>query len=517
VGKSAIDLYISNNLSNNFTIEIDIHDDFSQMANHGNKTIRREIAKYLGKNFKNLANKNQGWEALHKLASDIDVYARYEAICSLGIIFEHIPNKISAWRDIDQSSRDKNEIIRCASAFSIGHIFDELTKLDREIFEPIINKDSKNPAFEDLIRLSEDIDLNVRYEANSSLQKVLYLECPQCKLHIRMHSSYCPNCGKEFGLDHEQEVAFSYAFDEMDNAYKPSGKGSIKGFLLALLIGIPLSGIGAFFVYSMIYWLSIGRTYLPLDKSSFYVIAFGIITAFLLLGASVLVGEVIGLGLKKILIYAENRNEKQAIFVGLICGIFCFSFLFILDHNTIWGYSIGTLDEWIADALTSQFELGGYWAFLMEILLNIGSIRLIIIWAMIASAIILIPIRSSLGAVLNTPYCDNCKVYMTKLIYGKLPIKYEKELMAILVAHDFRRLVSFIPTAAELSTFSILEFYVCDKCKAHGYLNVKTIQTRDFSRRDGSYKGKFITKRQIFSSKLNENDLEKLDYNLFSK
>lgn len=152
---------------------------------------RKRAVEELINNFAVLKDKVQAWDDLHRLTQDIDEFVRMGAANALGVCYSHIPeeSKKQAWEDLHALTQDRNNYVRNSAANALGssysHIsedykekaWDDLISLRVDVayaiipaFPHIIDKEK---GWKDLIKLTQDNDINVRTYIASALGSVI--------------------------------------------------------------------------------------------------------------------------------------------------------------------------------------------------------------------------------------------------------------------------------------------------------------------------------------------------------
>jgi len=103
-------------------------------------------------------NKQQAFNGLHRLANDVNSYARHHASIVLGSTFSFVPNIQQAWEDLHKLTNDEESNVRSAAASAIGSAYSQVS--------------DKQQAWSDLLRLTNDKDDAVRVTSNHSLGRV---------------------------------------------------------------------------------------------------------------------------------------------------------------------------------------------------------------------------------------------------------------------------------------------------------------------------------------------------------
>ena len=83
---------------------------------------RKMAATQLHKNFANLPDKQQAWDDLIRLTSDMDLSVRWNAEYALSSAFSHVPDKNQAWDDLHRFTSDKDSDVRIAANHSSGKV-----------------------------------------------------------------------------------------------------------------------------------------------------------------------------------------------------------------------------------------------------------------------------------------------------------------------------------------------------------------------------------------------------------
>ena len=112
--------------------------------------------------------KTRGWQDLHRLTQDQDSDVRWGAADALGSAFAHLPDKTRAGRIFTSSLKTRIAVVRSVAADALGSSFALLP--------------DKTQGWQDLLRLTQDQDSDVRMYAYHSLGRVsIYRASEACE------------------------------------------------------------------------------------------------------------------------------------------------------------------------------------------------------------------------------------------------------------------------------------------------------------------------------------------------
>jgi YD repeat-containing protein len=297
-------------------------------------------------------------------------------------------------------------------------------------------------------------------------------ECQKCGTATTAGATHCPNCGYGFSSGREGEGPLSFAFPAVENAYKPSGKGSPKAILLMLAMGLPVAAVGGVLLYPVHAIIATLASKMPVCL----IVLAALVLYFIVAGV---LGYLIGLSVGKGGLIGKNRNLRAAWAIGLLCGL--------VGYGAYVAVYFSVLGPKGFNSAIDAIKLIGYFL-----------------------AIVLVAGATSGGTVEENPFCERCEEYMRKISLGKYPIRLERVWIGLLNSRKFDGIGDLASDSGRDSKdFTEVTVWHCDSCKEAGFINAETTQVRYEYDKQGNKTTKSETRR-IFSSPIVKSEIATL-------
>lgn len=216
---------------------------------------------------------------------------------------------------------------------------------------------------------------------------------------------------------------FNFAFEEVESAYKPSGRIGWVAIPLMLLFGTVISVLGGTLVGGAVFHLHV----LAVQTEGFA----KPLLAIPIIGLPLLLGFTIGGGIYKGNCMGKNRNSLVGFFVGLLCGLIGFAVTWANGGNS-YGWMFGII---------------------------------------LFCAIALTPAGVGMAGV-DDPFCEQHQRFMKFQVISTIPVASEMEALNLLDSRQFGRLET-LPVTDDVLNYSRISAFYCETCM-NGYLSMLT-------------------------------------------